>query len=682
MHSKNKRFLAFVSMGAVALAALTMAGEGGLRFKADLVEDKRCVCIFFGLNRYSSTGHLDAGDYAVSSSSGFAVSLDSMSSCYSGGAGNAARIGSSDAAGSFTMSFGDCVISQAKITGYSFNVSYPGAGTIETYSGSTQIGSGSFSVSSGDSISGVTASNETDDPSVAIVHNLDGGSRASCNKLTFSSVMDGASPSHCDQISLVKIVLTVLTPQTETTSSVQSKALSALALSGEPTTTNYNSGSSFDPMGVTVTATYSDGSSADVTSEVVWTPDPLTSGTTAVTGTYSYFSVSKTVTCSGLTVVDSGNELKVIFNEMVGNQYGDGIYLKYGDWDCCIDGGTSSDKTNMVNLLKTYCTDKKLDLYVVTHSHNDHAGVFTGATKTSNVFVDAGITSFGYIVDCGSYRSVSTFWQPYCDSVRDAYMVSDCGGTYIPVHSLFNNDPDYASYQGDAFLNVSGENGLNDMPATLSSSASGNVFLEFLNTNCYLTPGAVTDTDPNRTSVACMLSAWNERYIFSGDGTGNTQNGIMANYSDQYGHSTLWDDSDDVYLKANHHCSNTDGSNSQEWIDWVNPDHVLISTAVTSPNASSNSGISQDHPDAVALARFLSATYDVHWNGVNGTMSYTTSSDGATVSFAGTAKQVPYYVGSTQISGEETTTLPMSQWCQSGDSYCHDCARDSATGHD
>ena len=54
------------------------------------------------------------------------------------------------------------------------------------------------------------------------------------------------------------------------------KTLTALALSGSPTTTTYTIGDSFDPTGLTVTATYSDNSTADVTSNATWQCDPAT----------------------------------------------------------------------------------------------------------------------------------------------------------------------------------------------------------------------------------------------------------------------------------------------------------------------------------------------------------------------------------------------------------------------
>lgn len=94
------------------------------------------------------------------------------------------------------------------------------------------------------------------------------------------------------------------------------KVVSSLSKgSTSPTKTTYTAGESFDSTGLTITATYSDSTTSDVTSSVVWTPDPLTAGTTSVTGTYG----GKTITITGLTVnaatepeiIDSNSDLSV-----------------------------------------------------------------------------------------------------------------------------------------------------------------------------------------------------------------------------------------------------------------------------------------------------------------------------------------------------------------------------------
>lgn len=106
------------------------------------------------------------------------------------------------------------------------------------------------------------------------------------------------------------------TEYSQTCTVTVTKVVSSLSKgSTSPTKTTYIAGESFDPTGLTITATYSDSTTGDVTSSVVWTPDPLTAGTTSVTGTFG----GKSITITGLTVnaatepeiIDSNSDLAV-----------------------------------------------------------------------------------------------------------------------------------------------------------------------------------------------------------------------------------------------------------------------------------------------------------------------------------------------------------------------------------
>ena len=71
------------------------------------------------------------------------------------------------------------------------------------------------------------------------------------------------------------------------------KTLTSIAISGNPTKTTYETGETFDPAGLTVTGTYSDASTDDLTDEAEWTFEPATFTSTSQT------SVSVTATVSG-----------------------------------------------------------------------------------------------------------------------------------------------------------------------------------------------------------------------------------------------------------------------------------------------------------------------------------------------------------------------------------------------
>lgn len=93
-----------------------------------------------------------------------------------------------------------------------------------------------------------------------------------------------------------------VTKTANATITVTAVALSSISISGTPTKTSYLVGQSFDPTGITVTATRNNGSTANVTSSTTYTPDPLTVGTTSVTASYTEGAVTKTATISGIVV--------------------------------------------------------------------------------------------------------------------------------------------------------------------------------------------------------------------------------------------------------------------------------------------------------------------------------------------------------------------------------------------
>ena len=69
------------------------------------------------------------------------------------------------------------------------------------------------------------------------------------------------------------------------------KTLTSIAITGKPAKVAYETGESFNPEGLTVTATYDDESTADVTADATWTFDPAvfnTTGSVTVTALAAY----------------------------------------------------------------------------------------------------------------------------------------------------------------------------------------------------------------------------------------------------------------------------------------------------------------------------------------------------------------------------------------------------------
>lgn len=74
--------------------------------------------------------------------------------------------------------------------------------------------------------------------------------------------------------------------------------MNGLTYIGTPSKTTYNTGENFDPTGLTVKATYVSGDIENVTSQISWSPSPLTYGIGSVIGTLGEFSI----TIPGITV--------------------------------------------------------------------------------------------------------------------------------------------------------------------------------------------------------------------------------------------------------------------------------------------------------------------------------------------------------------------------------------------
>ena len=86
------------------------------------------------------------------------------------------------------------------------------------------------------------------------------------------------------------------------------KALTSLAISGEPTKKTYNVGEEFDPTGLVVTGTYEDNTTAPITGGITWTknPEKMSLGNTSCTVTASVGEVkSEPFVVNGLNVVNA-----------------------------------------------------------------------------------------------------------------------------------------------------------------------------------------------------------------------------------------------------------------------------------------------------------------------------------------------------------------------------------------
>jgi beta-lactamase superfamily II metal-dependent hydrolase len=427
------------------------------------------------------------------------------------------------------------------------------------------------------------------------------------------------------------------------------KTLSSITISGTATTTSYTAGESFDPTGLTVTATYSDNSTAVVTSSVTWTPSTLSAGDTSVTASYTYGSTTKTAAYNGLTVSaasgtymytkKSGDHLQVFAIEQTGT-YGDATLFKYGNFEILIDGGNTTSQTQLQHYLETYCTDHVIDILVLTHPHTDHYGSFYGGTATAangGVMADAGITAVSHIIDDGLDSYGSGYISNWVNGVRSHYTVNS---NYQSISTIVSG------HTYDAIWNI-----------------TPSIYIQWLDSGTYATEDS---TSANNNSVCCDLHFGTYEYVMVGDAQDTEVNSLMSNYS---GTNKFIKSTDTVIFKACHHCSGTaDSGNTSTFLNYVSPSYGWASAGITSANAAKTTPSTAQHPykNGATSITNKTGTANFYWNGTAGTLDMTLDESFANFSIVGEGRVYGYgyKMSGTLVdaNSEKTTPLFSTQW--------------------
>lgn len=95
--------------------------------------------------------------------------------------------------------------------------------------------------------------------------------------------------------------------------------------------------------------------------------------------------------------VEAKGELSFHFMTLGNNKSGDAVYVKAGDNDILIDGGSDTDSVDDIKeYIDKYVTDKTLEYVIVTHSDLDHISCFAGSSKDKSIF---DLYEVGVIID-------------------------------------------------------------------------------------------------------------------------------------------------------------------------------------------------------------------------------------------------------------------------------------------
>lgn len=286
-----------------------------------------------------------------------------------------------------------------------------------------------------------------------------------------------------------------------------------------------------------------------------------------------------------------GNEgeeepLEIYFLEMQ-HIYADSIFIKKGNVEVLIDAGWAYDGNYVDKVLTQYCTDDRLDLFMVSHSDGDHIDGVANALKN--------VDNISLMIDYGGRGTGNVL------AARNKYQA--LGMTYHSAYECINH-----------------QNGATDIYYLTEE-----FYIEILNTGSYIDETVTSASNPH--SVAVIFYYKNFSFFTAGDITSDTEAQLLKN-----------EDLPEVTLyKASHHGSH--GSNTQELLDTLNPKAVAISAARADrygvdpsgpqENKTYNLNAASGHPAAAAIERIykapnISQNLNVFWNAVNGTMKFTT----------------------------------------------------------
>lgn len=304
-----------------------------------------------------------------------------------------------------------------------------------------------------------------------------------------------------------------------------------------------------------------------------------------------------------------GNEgedepLEIYFIEMQ-QIYGDSIFIKKGNVEILIDSGYEYDGLTVNKVLTEHCADNRLDVLMASHSDGDHIDGLANALST--------IDDVSLMVDYGGIGSGNV------KNARTKY-----GAKGMTYHSAYDC--------------VNGLNGAADRYYLTSE-----FYFDVLDTGNYVT--AEAGSAGNGKSLSVIFTYKDFTFFTAGDLTSSSEADLLRR-----------EDLPEVTLyKASHHGSH--GSNTQQLLDTLNPKGVAISASIAgkygqkpsapSPSNTTNLNAASGHPAGEAIERIykapnISQNLNVFWNGVNGTMKFTSYGTDS-FEFAGSPTLKGYY---------------------------------------
>ena len=208
--------------------------------------------------------------------------------------------------------------------------------------------------------------------------------------------------------------------------------------------------------------------------------------------------------------VISNSDLSIHFLEL-GNKYtGDCIYIKVGDTDILIDGGSkTSSVSTITSYVDEFMTDDVMDYIIITHAHEDHyAGYATNATTESlfDHYRNDGTNgkSIGTIITFAQTRKSDTA-NMHSNYLRELGEATTSGAKHFTALECSEETINYQGFQAQSMYD-------------LGTDSDGNtIWLQILYTKFYTSQGKLETTTENNFSVCFQIIQGTKKYLFTGD---------------------------------------------------------------------------------------------------------------------------------------------------------------------
>ncbi len=243
---------------------------------------------------------------------------------------------------------------------------------------------------------------------------------------------------------------------------------------------------------------------------------------------------------SGGTEAPASEELEIHFLEL-GNKYaGDCVYVRVGDVDILIDGGSRENSADTIErYVDAYCTDGILEYVIVTHGHQDHIAAFAGNKTYPSLFRRFECRT---IIDFPRTNSDSGVYRRYVEE-RDAEV--EAGAVHYTALDCWKEEKG----------------------AKRSYPLADGISMNFLYNYYY----DHSSSDENNHSVCMYLSQGNYNYLFTGD-LEKEGEAYLVEYN-ELPQCKLY--------KAGHHGSRT--SSTEVLLERIKPEYVCVCCCAGAP---------------------------------------------------------------------------------------------------